>query len=248
MATYVLVAGFWLGGWAWQAVTNQLRAAGHNVYPATLTGLGERVHLAGPHVDLDMHIADVVNLIEYEDLHDVVLVGHSYAGSVVNGAADRIPERLSHLVYVDTAPLPDGVANADFGGPEQRAATERFVEEHGEGWRLPMPSWEAMEEGNELDGLGPAERELMRSRATDMPFGASRQPARLSNNPRRKELPKLAIWCSWPSEKVREIMASGNPMFSELNGDEWEFVDLPTGHWPMFSRPNDLADCLMRVK
>src|SRR4030088_1762028 len=110
MANFVLVPGFWLGGWAWQRVAKPLRAAGHEVYPVTLTGLGERVHLASPQVDLDTHICDVVNVIEYEDLHEVVLVGHSGGGSVVTGVSDRIPERLSQLVYLDSGPLPDGMS------------------------------------------------------------------------------------------------------------------------------------------
>ena len=95
MTTYVLVAGAWLGDWRWQPAVRQLRDNGHDAYPVTLTGLGERVHLASPQVDLDIHITDVANLIEFEDLHDVVLLGHSYGGLVVTGAADRIPERIS---------------------------------------------------------------------------------------------------------------------------------------------------------
>ena len=106
--TYVLVPGFWLGGWAWRPVTDALRARGHEVYPVTLTGLGERAHLATPDVDLDTHITDVANLLRYEDLRDVVLVGHSYGGLVVTGVADQLPDRVRQLVYVDTGPLPDG--------------------------------------------------------------------------------------------------------------------------------------------
>jgi hypothetical protein len=82
MPVYVLVGGGWLGGWCWQRVARRLREEGHYAYPATLTGLGERVHLASPEVDLESHITDVVNLIEFEDLNDVVLLGHSYAGLV----------------------------------------------------------------------------------------------------------------------------------------------------------------------
>jgi pimeloyl-ACP methyl ester carboxylesterase len=106
--TYVLVPGFWVGGWVWNEVTGMLRARGHDVHPVTLTGLGEREHLATPDVDLDTHITDVENLLRYEDLHDVVLVGHSYGGLVVTAVADRMPERVKQLVYVDTGPLPDG--------------------------------------------------------------------------------------------------------------------------------------------
>ena len=95
MAAYVLVGGSWLGGWCWQPVARRLRDNGHDAYPVTLTGLGERVHLASPEVDLETHITDVVNLVEFEDLHDIVLLGHSYGGLAVIGVADRIPERIA---------------------------------------------------------------------------------------------------------------------------------------------------------
>ena len=95
MATYVLVGGAWLGSWCWQPIARRLRNRGHDAYPVTLTGLGERSHLASPEVNLDTHITDVVNLIEFEDLRDVFLLGHSYAGIVVTGAADRIPQRIA---------------------------------------------------------------------------------------------------------------------------------------------------------
>ena len=124
MTTYVLVGGAWLGGWCWQPVAHRLRDNGHDVYPATLTGLGERVHLASAEVDLETHITDVVNLIEYEGLRDVVLLGHSYGGLVVTGAADRIPERISQLVYLDTGPLPDGAVLIETFPPE---VTARFT-------------------------------------------------------------------------------------------------------------------------
>src|SRR5687767_15767517 len=113
MATYVLVGGGWLGGWCWQRVARQPRDEGHDAYPVTLTGLGERVHLASPEVDLETHVTDVVNLIEYEGIRDVVLVGHSYGGLVITGVSDRVPDRISELVYLDTMPLPDGVAVID---------------------------------------------------------------------------------------------------------------------------------------
>ena len=177
MATFVLVPGMWLGGWAWREVAETLRAAGHTVYPVTLTGLGERVHLGGPQVNLDTHIADVVNLLRYEDLHDVVLAGHSFAGTVITGAADQAPERIARLVYVDTWPLPNGVAQID---TEDRQAREQQVATQGEGWRLPLPPWEELDQGNELRGLGEAELRLMRERAVDQPFGTVTQPVRLS--------------------------------------------------------------------
>ena len=104
--TFVIVHGAWGGGWAFREVDRLLRAEGHTVYRPTLTGQGERNHLANEAIDLDLHIQDVVNVILWEDLKDVVLVGHSYGGMVVTGVADRIPERIGCLVYLD-ALLPE---------------------------------------------------------------------------------------------------------------------------------------------
>jgi len=243
MATFVLVPGFWLGGWAWQAVAEPLRAAGHRVYPVTLSGLGERVHLAGPQINLDTHIADVVNLIRYEQLQEVVLVGHSYAGTVITGVADQVPERIARLVYVDTAPLPDGVAQIDFNSAESRRAQEQLVASQGDGWRLPLPSWEDLDQGNDLAGLGEAERQLMRERAVDQPFGSVTQPLRLQN-PARAALPKTAIWSSMSAAEAQEMIDSNPEFFSGFAEPGWQFVELPTGHWPMFSRPRELAELL----
>ena len=99
--TFVLVHGAWGGGWDWRPVSDILASRGHRVFRATLTGLGERAHLASPEIRLETHINDVVNIILYEDLHNVTLVGHSYGGMVITGAADRIPDRIAHLAYVD---------------------------------------------------------------------------------------------------------------------------------------------------
>jgi pimeloyl-ACP methyl ester carboxylesterase len=244
MTTYVLVGGAWLGGWCWQPVARRLRDNGHDAYPVTLTGLGERVHLASPRVDLDTHITDVVNLIEFEDLHDVVLLGHSYAGLVVTGAADRIPERISELVYLDTGPLPDGAVLIETFPPEARRHIERQVEELGDGWRFPMPPREELANMASLEGLDDSQLRLLRSRAVAQPFGTYTQPLRLEN-PAREELPKLGILCSFSLDQVQEMIASDNPLFRGLAGPNWRFVELPTGHWAMFSRPADLAELLL---
>ena len=106
--TIVLVHGAWAGGWQWKKVGNYLQADGNTVFRPTMTGLGERVHLMSDSVDLNTHITDIVNVIEFEDLHDVILVGHSYGGMVITGVADRIPQRIKRLVYVDAALPEDG--------------------------------------------------------------------------------------------------------------------------------------------
>ena len=178
MSTYVLVPGAWLGGWSWQPVAAQLRAHGHDVYPVTLTGLGERSHLASPEVDLDTYIADVVNLVDFEDLHDVVLVGHSYAGLVVTAVADRIPERIAVLAYLESGPVPDGASYLDMQPPPAKQLIERLVEESGDGWRIPMPSWEELEGvlGASLDGLGQEERSRDKDQPGDLQDPALRAP------------------------------------------------------------------------
>jgi pimeloyl-ACP methyl ester carboxylesterase len=245
MTTYVLVPGAWLGGWAWQPVTRRLRAQGHDVYPVTLTGLGERSHLARPEVDLETYITDVVNVIEVEDLQDVVLVGHSYAGGVVTGVAERIPERIALLAYLDAGPSPDGTAFLDLQPPPARELIERLVAEAGDGWRIPMPSWEELEQimGASLEGLGPEERARMRAHAAAQPVRTATQAVSVGN-PAAQKLPKLLISCSIPLDQVRQMIAAGHPWFTALAGPEWSFQELPTGHWPMFSEPDRLAALL----
>lgn len=125
--TYVIVHGATAGGWEWKNTAKFLTADGHTVYRATLTGLGERMHLNGPQIDLQTHINDVVNLILFEDLHDVILTGHSYGGMVITGVMDRIPDRIRHVVFLDAAVPDDGMSlfNLFGGGPPDRS---RFVD------------------------------------------------------------------------------------------------------------------------
>ena len=117
MATYVLVHGGGHGGWCYQRVARLLRSAGHEVYTPTLTGLGERAHLLSGGVDLDLHIRDVVAVLEFEDLRDVILVGHSYGGMVITGVADRAADRIGRLVFLDAANPVNGQSLVDVAGP-----------------------------------------------------------------------------------------------------------------------------------
>lgn len=134
--TYVLVHGAWAGGWEWKQVGERLQGHGHNVYRATLTGQGERVHLARPDTDLNTHITDVVNLILFEDLHDVVLTGHSYGGMVITGVVDRIPDRIKRVVYIDAAVPENGeTANVAIGRPNQPPGTQAAM--NPPGWPYP---------------------------------------------------------------------------------------------------------------
>src|SRR5262245_7560983 len=113
MKTYVLVHGGGHGGWCYQRVARLLRSQGHDVYTPTLTGLGEREHLLGPHIDLSLQIDDIVKMLFFEDLRDVILVGHSYGGMIITGVADRATDRVGHLVYLDAATPKNGESLAD---------------------------------------------------------------------------------------------------------------------------------------
>src|SRR5713101_7446751 len=137
MTTFVLVHGGWVGGWCWRRDTPLLEAAGHRVFTPTLTGLGARAHSYTAPIDLDTHIEDVVSVLQYEDLHEVVLVGHSYGGMVITGAAERAAERLAHLCYLDAFVPEDGQALADLVGPELRARMQTALQTQSDGWRLP---------------------------------------------------------------------------------------------------------------
>jgi pimeloyl-ACP methyl ester carboxylesterase len=245
MTAYVLVVGAWMGGWCWQAVARPLRSGGHDVYPLTLTGLGERSHLAVPAIDLDTHITDIVNLIAYEDLRNVVLVGHSYAGVPVTGAAGRISERIARLVYLDSAPIPSGMSYLDTNPPELKERIERRVAERGEGWRLPMPSWKEMaaEQGASIEGLTEDDLRLIASRATPHPFGSYMQPLTYESAV-LEAVPSLAILCSFSLAQVQELIAAGHPWGAAMSGPQWQYVELPTGHWPMYSRPKDVVEIL----
>ncbi len=245
MATYVLVGGAWLGAWAWADVATRLRALGHDVRPISLTGLGEREAEGGPDTDLETHIADIVTTLVDNDLRGIILVGHSYSGVTITGAGDRLPDRISQLVYVDTAPIPDGMALADTNPPEVQAFIHRQMTEQGDGWRWPLPSWDDLENitGSSLAGISEEGRRAFRAQATPHPFGTFRQPLRLLH-PDATPIPKLGVLCSFTEAMLREMIATGHPLAQCVAGPEWRFVDLPTGHWPMFSEPARLAAIL----
>ena len=141
--TFVLVHGAWHGGWCWAKLARLLRDAGHEVYTPTLTGLGERAHLARPEVDLETHIQDVVAVLEAEELRQVTLVGHSYGGMVISGVAARTSGRIGHLVYLDAFVPEAGKSLLDYVG-ERAAAMREAAAAHGEGWKLPSLAPEAL--------------------------------------------------------------------------------------------------------
>jgi pimeloyl-ACP methyl ester carboxylesterase len=240
MTTFVLVPGMWLGAWAWSRVTDRLRAAGHRVYPLSLTGLAERRHLGSPATDLDTHVRDITALIEAEELDDVVLVGHSYAGAPVTGASDVVPERLRRVVYVDAGPLPNGMSQASSSGPE---AYEQMRAELVDGWLVPPREWDKEADPVLLAGLSAGDLDQLRRRADPHPWGSVDQPAHWSDQ--AEQVPRTLIACALPLDQVRALMEQGHPWFAGLAGAQ--LLGLPTGHWPMFSEPAALADLLAEL-
>jgi pimeloyl-ACP methyl ester carboxylesterase len=239
MTTFVLVPGLWLGAWVWRGVTARLRTAGHDVYPLTLTGVADRMHVGGPQTDLDTHTTDITALIEAEELTDVVLAGHSYGGSPVTAAADRIPDRIRHVVYVDSGPLPNGMSQFDTSDPEEQAA---IVAQVGEGWQVPPPSW-ADRDPALIAGLTPEMLEMLQRRATPHPYGSIRQGLAVTGA--WEKVPRTLIASTLPPDLVRKMIADGHPYFATL-GDA-TMVGLPTGHWPMLSEPEALAGALAAI-
>ena len=237
MAVFVLVHGSMHGGWCWKRVVPGLRAAGHDFYAPTLTGLGERVHLAHPGVDLDTHVRDVLGVLEYEDLRDVVLVGHSYGAVVVTGVADRLQERIAHLVFLDGAMPVDGQAVLDFFPPEWGAARRAQVDAEGDGWRLPPPV--------DLTNLGiTAEDDAawVRSKLVPQPFATFTRPLRLTNAAGFGG-PKTFVACveapaaGWRDAMVERVRAEPG----------WRYRELATGHDAMITAPSHLADLLLEL-
>ena len=237
MATYVLVHGAWHGGWCWKKVVPLLRTAGHVVYTPTLTGLGERAHLLSPTITLDTHILDVVNVLEYEELLDVVLVGHSYAGAVISGVADRAPTQVAQLVYLDAFVPRDGEALFDLHPPPMRDAMRARSDAEGDGWYMPPPPFT----GQPLFGVtDPADLTWLHGKLGPQPRQPHEQPVRLSN-PAGAVLPRTFVYCA--------DKGPGDPFAAMAQrareGAGWGYRELPTGHDVMVTMPRELAQLLL---
>ena len=242
MATFVLVHGAWHGGWCWNKVAPLLRRTGAAVHTPTLSGLGERAHLAGllepSQVNLDLHIQDVVRLLEYEALDDVVLVGHAYAGMVITGVAEVCPERLSHLVYVNGVIPADGESMVDqlipVRGPEFAAWVRDHIE-RGEGY-LPSPA--SPEEIGRRWGIpDAADREWMFSKVTPQPAAAMAGQVRIGN-PAARNIPRSFIG----GEE-----AGFQPVADRAREAGWGMYHLDSGHDPMVSHPREVAEILLGI-
>jgi pimeloyl-ACP methyl ester carboxylesterase len=234
MTTFVLVHGAWHGGWKWRFVAPILRRAGHEVFTPTLTGLGERAHLARPGIDLDLHVQDVVAVLETEDLREVVLVGHSYGGMVVTGVAERAPERIRRLVYLDAFVPENGKCLLDYvdaAVPERAARFREEGERTGTVAPPPVATWGLVK---------PGQVAFARPRENRHPFQCLAQPVRLAN-PRARALPRTFVYCSSPAT------GSFDQFAAKYRGDPaWRFHELKTGHDCMILVPEEVAAILLQ--
>lgn len=229
----VLVHGAWHGGWCWKNVTPLLTAAGHRVYTPTLTGLGDRAHLARPDVNLDTHIQDVVAFLEMEDLREVMLVGHSYAGMVISAVAERARPRLRSLVYLDAFVPENGKRMIDYiPQPERRAAMVKSGQETGYATPIPLKVFGVTRE-DDLAWANP--------RIVKQPFHTFDQPVRLAR-PAASGLPRAFIACTNPASGTFDQFA--NVIKKDAS---WKFYDLPTGHDAMITVPQELARILQEL-
>jgi pimeloyl-ACP methyl ester carboxylesterase len=229
-ATFVLVHGAWHGGWCWKKLRPLLRSAGHRVFSPSLTGLGERSHLLSPEIDLETHIRDVIAVIEYEDLDNVVLVGHSYGGMVITGVADRIGARLAQQVYLDAFVPNDGESLNDMvDGFMQFSMRE-------DGWRVappcPVQAWGLTDE---------ADIAWAQARIGDHPLRCFTQPLRLAGQartPSRGAFVQTGDYSGWPPGLIWIERA-------EQRGLEHRTLDFSAGHDAMITQPRELAEILL---
>ncbi|HXK22958.1 MAG TPA: alpha/beta hydrolase [Myxococcota bacterium] len=235
MKPYVLVHGGGHGGWCYQRVARIIRSKGHEVYTPTLTGLGEREHLLSPAIDLDLHITDVVKGLEFEDLRDVILVGHSYGGMVISGVADRATSRIGHIVYLDAANPKNGQSLVDVAGPMMMAARSKGRVVNGIELVL-YPGTDPMSFYGVTD---PEQIEWMKPKLTPHPWKCFEQKLVLRNEPAMRAIPETHIVCTstLPGRDVAALKASSQ-------GRVW---DIDTGHDLMISEPEAVADLLLRV-
>ena len=231
MTVFVLLHGMWHGGWCWQKVAPLLRSAGHEVYTPTLTGLGERVHVQYPDLDLNTHIQDIVNLFEYEDLHAAILVGHSFGGTLAPIIADRIPDRIAHLVNLDGPLAADGKALKDLIGDSWDFILQNAVAPGDEQRIQPIPDW--------TFGITGADLAWFRSKLTPHPRKPLTTPIRLTDSAARA-IPRTYISCV--EGATAEDIAAEKTKFSNLG---WAYRHLPTGHDAMITMPEALAGILL---
>lgn len=233
MATFVIVHGAWSGAHAWRWVRPLLRQAGHEVFTPSLTGLGERAHLTGPEIDLSTHVRDVLGVLEYEDLDDVVLVGHSYGGMVITGAAAQAESRIAQLVYLDAEVPLDGETEMDLVTPQERSTFEESAATRGNGWAVPPPVPDPLPPGL------PPEVTWVLSRMVPQPLATFTERGQ-----RLPESPGFARTFVLHTEG-RDAQQLPDYIRQIQQDPHWQFRELPAGHAAHVTAARQLADLLL---
>jgi pimeloyl-ACP methyl ester carboxylesterase len=236
MAAFVLVHGGAHGGWCYQRVGRRLLQAGHEVYAPTLTGLGERSHLVGPHVNLDLHIQDVVAVLHYEDLEDVILVGHSYGGMVITGVADRAADRVDKLVYLDAANPKNGESLVDVAGPIIEMTRPAGQMTNGVELVL-LPSPDA---GTLYGVTDPDDLAWMAARLEGHPWKCFEQKLELLNESELSKIPQYHIVCT-------STLATRDPQLIAEARAAGRLWDIDTGHDLMITEPQKVSEALLAI-
>ena len=240
MATFVLVHGGWHGGWCWQKIIPFLEVAGHEVYAPTLTGLAERAAELSPDIGLDTHIQDVVGLLREKNLHGVILVGHSYGGMVITGVVDAVPERIAHLVYLDTFVPRDGEAMVDVAPLLIRPLLRKQT--RADGWRVDSQGTYGV--------TTEPDRSWVLAQVTPQPLKTLEQPLHLKNPAIVSATPRTYIECAsggfslFMQRLMAHLLA---PRALPPTEAGWRLRQLPTGHDVMITMPRELADLLLEV-
>ena len=231
--TFVLLHGAWHGGWCWKRVEERLRAAGHHVYTPTQTGLGERSHLLSKEITLDVFIDDLVNVLEWEDLTDVVLVGHSFGGIVTSGAADRASDRIRQLIYLDSLIIQNGQTVFSTMPPQTVADRRRLAQESTGGLAIPVPD-------TSFFGVTDADDAAwLKAKCTPHPLSTYESPLTLQA-PVGHGLPVVYI-----AVKPEFAPAAGARAFAKQQN--WKYVEIDAGHDAMVTSPKALADTLLSL-
>ena len=242
-ATFVLVHPAWHGAWYWKKVTPLLRANGYEVYTPTLSGLGELAHLARPEIGLRTHIEDVVNVLVYGDLRDVILVGNSSGGMVITGVVDRVPERIAQLVYLDAFVPAPGQSLLDLLPPERRQAFHEFAKSEGKGWLVPRfapPPWEQIV--RKMWGVTDvADVQWMLARLGPTPLGHFTEPVQRTNPAGEKPVRTYVRCLQFPHPGFDQhaAMARRTP--------NWRYRELATPHLPPVTHPQELTALLVNL-
>jgi pimeloyl-ACP methyl ester carboxylesterase len=239
MSTFLLVHGAWHSGESWARTVPLLEAAGHRVLAPSLTGHGDRAHLLGPDVGLDTHVGDIVRLILDEDLTEVVLVGHSYAGLVISAVSHQVPDRIAELVFLDAMVPRDGESAADVL-PVTQALID-LAAESGTAWRIP-PLPERPSPAGLFGVTDPADVAWLRTMLSDESVRCFQQPVRL-DNPVADKIPRTHIHCTGvPGGPERRPVPPTQP-----NGSPARVRELPTGHDSMITMPAELSELLLEL-